>query len=337
MSRPELRVDPIRGWETIVAPGRARRPFDSWRAPAPDLREADCPFCPGAEDQLGRILAETPSLRPGQPWGTRAVLNRYAFLGTGGADPTVEGAQEVLIDGPAHHLDPADQSRDERRAVVRMWRDRVAAARTGGGGEVHLFRNHGRDAGSSRRHPHAQLVRTASVTPARRAMLERLDAAGGAGCCLLCTDSSPDADSRAVVESPLWRVWTLYAPLDPCHMRIAPRRHVHSLTALDEAELDGLADLLGSLPRAIERASGAVSWSLLVHDLSGRGPGRHLHLELRPRLTRLAGFEQSSGIGVCPSDPAEDAAALRAAVEVPADSGHPSSDRHFEPQPPAPS
>jgi UDPglucose--hexose-1-phosphate uridylyltransferase len=337
VTRSTLRVDVIRGWPTIVAPVRGRRPFDAEGAVPSTSDTSGCPFCPGAEDELGEILAESAPLDSGEAWGVRAVRNRYPFLGS--PDAPREGAhalgglQEVLIDGPAHDVDPQDQTAERRRAVLDMWCARIDAARGAGAVEVHLFRNHGRDAGSSRRHPHAQLVATNAATPARRAMLERLDAVGGSGGCLLCEDGEPGAAERLVFASGAWRVATLHAPLDPCHVRIVPARHVHSLTALDATERDELADLLGRLPRAAERVLGPVAWTLLAHDLGGRGPGRHLHLEFRPRLTRLAGFEQSSGIGVCPSDPIDDAAALRHALEAHAPASHTSAPRSPGPPP----
>jgi len=324
---PRRRVDPIRGWTSIISPVRATRPFDPEVDPTSNAgiqseSLSECPFCPGNEERLADILAESAAVDPAQPWGSRAVRNRYPFLAPASTSAgEVAGHQEVLIDGPGHEDDPVVQSPGQRRVAVRMWRARVRAAlERDPEGEVHLFRNHGRAAGSSRRHPHTQLVQTVAPTPARSAMLGRLAASAS---CLLCAEPAPD---RVVAEGPLWRAWVLGAPLDPGHLRIAPVRHLPSLAEASDEEVDALADLLGPLTAATLGTVGAVAYSLIVHETDPRaGRGAHLHLELRPRVARSAGFEQSSGVGVCSSDPRSDAFAIRRALRASPGIVHPTT------------
>jgi len=317
---PRIRVDPIRGWSTLVAPRRAERPFDDVvdpRAPeAPEAAEdeADCPFCPGGEGEIGEILETSPPVREGDPWGSRAVRNRYPFTGAwGGSDAGVAGLQEVIVDSPSHTADPELQEPHVRRALLSMWRSRVAAARRRAPeAEIHLFRNHGRAAGSSRRHPHAQLVQMRAPTPGRTEMLARLAAADG---CPLCAAGAEEGAEYQVLDRAGWRVMALSAPLDPGHLRIVPVRHLASFADLDDAEVAALADLLGPLTAATLRATGAGAYSLIVHETDRRaGRGSHLHLEFRPRVSRTAGFEQSSGLGVCSADPASTASRIRTSL-----------------------
>jgi UDPglucose--hexose-1-phosphate uridylyltransferase len=145
------------------------------------------------------------------------------------------------------------------------------------------------------------------------------------GGCLVCREveglsrggrssGSPGADRR-ILENEHFVVTTLHAPLDPCHLRIFPRRHASSFAGLDDHEMVALADVLRSVLAALDLATGRASYNLLVH---GHGPdpspALHWHVELRPRLGRTAGFEQMTGLWVCPSDPAADAATLSALV-----------------------
>lgn len=141
-------------------------------------------------------------------------------------------------------------------------------------------------------------------------MLRRL--ATGQGC-PLC--EAPE-EARVVQMGSHWRAHTLAAPLDPCHLRIVPTRHIASMSTISDAELDALAALIGPLTAAALQVAQVPDYSVIVHETDDRaGHGAHVHLELRPRLSRSAGFEQSSGAGVCPSDPVLDAAAIRQRLE----------------------
>lgn len=322
--------------------GAGRR--DAPRAPAgtADSGPPDCPFCPGGEDRLGRIVAELPAAAsPG--WAARAVTNRFPFLRGG------EGVQEVLVDTPRHGATLAGMGVDERRAALGLYRDRLRAHGTGDpgsepAGELHLFRNQGRAAGSSRSHPHGQLVVLRGRSPHRQALEARLvtlhGALGGCGLCAATGEHTPeparrDEDGRArglhglrglhghpVHQGPHFTVHVLHAPRDPCHLRIIPRAHAPSMARATDEALDALAHLLGPLSAAVSRQVGHEEHNLLFHDhglSGGRGPAPgapspvalHWHLEYRPRVTRTAGFEQMAGVGVCPSEPAADARALR--------------------------
>lgn len=289
---------------------------------SPAAREGEgwpgCPFCPGNEAGLGEIVQET---RTAGGWATRAVLNRYPFLEAG------EGVQEVLIETRRHDTDLVDLEPEEVVGALRLFRERVRAQhRAHPGWEVHLFRNRGRDAGTSRRHPHAQLVALPGPTPDRQALeLAQAEFHAAQGRCLVCGEvealDSPSREGgdpgggRRVYEGEHFVAGTLRAPLDPFHLRIFPRRHASSFAGATEAELGSLAGALKAILGAVDEATGRASYNLLVH---GHGPSPspalHWHIELRPRLGRAAGFEQMTGLWVCPSDPVEDAAVLSALI-----------------------
>lgn len=315
MSHP--RQDPLRGWWTLVSPRRGARPVDAaLGAPAGQEPVPGCPFCPGGEDQLGPVVEEV-SAAGGAGWAARAVLNLFPFV------KGDQGRQEVLVETPRHlpafHL----LSPEEARTAVYLYRARLRALhRDHPGWEAHLFRNQGRDAGTSRTHPHAQLVGLPGPSPGRRELEARLRAAhaeeGGCRVCSLASGDGgePDEDRRTVARTAHFRAATLHAPLDPYHLRILPLRHGPSLAGAPDAEVEELAVLLLRLTRALESALPGVAWNLLVHD-HGITPDAalHWHLELRPRVGRTAGFELMSQIGVAPSDPVEDAARLRALLD----------------------
>ncbi len=209
--------------------------------------------------------------------------------------------------------------------VLGLYRDRVRACHERRSDwEVHLFRNEGRDAGTSRVHAHAQLVTLQGPTPGRRRLEGCLSEYHSAHAeCGICAAGSagegsphpPGPGSREVLRSRHFLAATLWAPLDPYHLRIFPFRHGPSIAQAESDELSDLADMLLRLLDATEALTGGAAWNLLVHDHGPlEQPALHWHLEVRPRLTRAAGFEQLTGTGVCPSDPEADAGRLRAAL-----------------------
>ncbi|HSG49266.1 MAG TPA: hypothetical protein VLA43_15705, partial [Longimicrobiales bacterium] len=214
------------------------------------------------------------------------------------------------------HLDGFHQlTPEEADSALLLYRARLQALhRNHAGWEAHLFRNQGRDAGTSRSHPHAQLVGLPAPTPGRRELESRLHRAEREdGSCRVCVEATAaGAGERAVLRTQDFSVSTLYAPLDPFHLRIFPLRHGPSLAGAEYRETAALAELLRRLAGALEAAAPGVAWNLLCHDHGpAPHPALHWHMELRPRVGRTAGFELMTRVGVSPSDPVADAARLR--------------------------
>ena len=327
----DWRHDPIADRRGIVAPGRDRRPVD------PDLQGGApldrCPFCPGGESELDTVLdvVEGPD-----GWIARAVRNRWPFV-------TGTDHQEVLIESPRHELDFEDFSREEAVTAVRLWVRRIRAARAADpGSRIVLFRNQGWAAGTSRRHPHAQLVVLGSdAAPVDDRAVHLAAQAARSGVCLLCasvagtrvergapeSDAAPNDDLR-VLRTPHFEVDAVPAPLDPFHVRVVPVRHASSPAAISDEELEDFARTTRRVLRALRVETGGAAWNLLVFDLGADpGPGLHWHVEVRPRASRTAGFEQITGYAVSAVDPAEAARRLRARLETSPDSPAHAPDR----------
>jgi UDPglucose--hexose-1-phosphate uridylyltransferase len=115
-----------------------------------------------------------------------------------------------------------------------------------------------------------------------------------AGDCLLCDYLAAELrDGSRVVDSnehyvslvPFWAVW-------PFETLVLPRSHHGSLTDLDGAERDGLADILGKVTRRYDRLFGVTfPYSMGFHQRptdDGEHPRAHLHAHFYPPLLRSA-------------------------------------------------
>ncbi len=328
----ELRRDPTTDSWVIVAPERDGRPHShrferNERVPAVD---PDCPFCPGNEAQLPSIIAQAPE---GKAWRTRTVPNKFPAVteGDGRASPASAfyrtapgvGSHEVIIESPRHDADLATMTRDEVAAVIATYRDRYSALATTPGAEsVVLFRNHGRVAGASLQHPHAQIIAIDRVPPlveARRAAMVAYYSKHGR--CVLCDVLAHEARDgvRLVKENDAFIALVPFAASAPFEVRIVPKRHQADFGELRMGEIPLLAESLRDALRRLDAVLHNPPYKFVVDTAPVRemgAPALHWCLRIAPQPTVPGGFELGSGLPINPSLPEDDAALLRA--ETPA-------------------
>jgi UDPglucose--hexose-1-phosphate uridylyltransferase len=225
----------------------------------------------------------------------------------------------VVIESPTHLHDLSTLETAALELVVDGYRRRYAEM----AGEpevarVLLFRNRGRGAGTSLRHPHTQLFALEVDPPEIQAREEsfrqlRRDAEGH---CPLCEPErfEPGFEARLLHRNRHFTCWVPWAAEAPCEVWIAPRRHTPRFEELTARECRSLAGLLGWVARRLRDRAGDPDYNLLLHAASPRDPMAHeLHwwMRFRPRVGQLAGLELLSGILVNPSSPARDAGRLR--------------------------
>lgn len=332
----ELRQDRSTGAWVVIAPERNRRPR-AWPAPpaqdAAVAGTADCPFCPGHEALLAAIADEIgQASEPG--WRARAVLNRYPIVATGEPPQPRQaghhrsrdglGRHEVIIESPRHDADLADFTDAEIEAAVRMWHRRYLALSALPGIEaVILFRNHGRRAGASQIHPHAQIVGLGALPPGCRAAARWARAAFQAnGGCPTCAGLAAEQaeDVRIVEDGGQLVALVPFAATAPYELWLLPKRHAASFAAARPEELIELGTLLRRALRRQRAVLGEVSYNLVIDSAPRRwANARYLHWKLRivPSLVTPGGFELGSGLALNPSLPEADATALRAALARP--------------------
>ena len=293
----ELRHDPLSGHDVIVAAGRAARPT-TFAAAAADVGGVEgCPFCPGHESQTPPELARTGSGGPGTPgWRVRVFPNLYPIV----------GAHEVVVLSPDHSRSFALLDDAEAVEVVTMWRDRVRAHLDGGAAYSVAILNHLRGAGASIAHPHARSSpSTSSPRPSPPRLLAR-EAAHD----LVTRDAASDS---LTVQRGDAVVWCPYASSTPYLMRVA---HAAAGARFDEAADETIATSAVALRDALARLRavlGDLPYNLVVHTAPPGTVPFHWYVEVIPRVSVVAGFEQATGIFVNMVPPERAALELRAA------------------------
>ncbi len=327
---PELRRDPIVGRWVIISTERARRPSDFISKPV-ERRPGPCAFCAGQES---RTPDEVWALRPGGSpanspgWRARVIPNKFPALRIeGDLEPSGEGlydringvgAHEVVIEAPEHDARIEQLPASHLAEVLRAYRERIIdLAKDRRLEYVMVFKNEGEPAGASLEHTHSQLIATPIVP-----MMVDEELAGGLQHfrikqrCIWCdiVRQERQGGGRVVLEQEGFIAMAPFAPRFPFETWILPVDHRSAYEESPAGEFLPLATLLSEILRRMSRTLGDPPYNLMLHSAplrSGALDHFHWHVEIIPKLTRVAGFEWGTGFFINPTPPEEAARYLR--------------------------
>jgi UDPglucose--hexose-1-phosphate uridylyltransferase len=330
---PDLRKDPVTGRWVIISTDRSKRPRDFSREQVIPTGGRFCPFCPGHEARTPpEILSYRSSGGPNEPgWSLRVVPNKFPALRIEGdlarkADGLHDrmngvGAHEVIIESPDHLGNLGNMSEKHVADIFFAFRDRVLDLRKDHRLRyVLLFKNHGEGAGASLEHTHSQLI-ALPVVPKR--VLEEIDGSlkyfQFRERCVFCdiVEQEVDANRRLVFETEHFVVLCPYAPRFPFETWIVPRRHESHFEKVDAASIHNLGWVMRTLIGKMDKVLEMPPYNAIIHTAplqEGGMPHYHWHVEVMPKLTKVAGFEWGSGFYINPTPPEEAAAFLKDAV-----------------------
>lgn len=324
---PQLRKDPVTGRWVIISTDRARRPSDFNRGTGLPKTKGPCPFCAGHEDKTPPEILSYRENGNGH-WNLRVVPNKFPALRVEGVlDREGEGlydrmsgigAHEVIIESPEHKVSIADLPDKRVEDLFWAFRDRsLDLKRDTRLRYILLFKNHGEAAGASLEHTHSQLI-ALPVVPIQ--VQEELD--GGRRYyafkerCVFCDivrQESADG-TRVIFETDEILVVSPYAPRFPFETWVLPRAHNSHFESAHASLIQSLAWAVRATIRKLEKVLEHPSYNFLIHTAPiQEGPLMHFHwhLEIIPRLTRVAGFEWGAGFYINPTPPEESAQFLR--------------------------
>ncbi len=339
---PELRKDPLIGRWVIIATDRAKRPMDFAASRDEPVPSGECPFCEGQESRTPKeIIAVRNGSSANQPgWKVRVVpsikpvlriegeLNRRAK----GMYDVMDGvgAHEVIVETPQHIAHTADLPLEQIHLSLQATMQRIADLERDPRLRYALwFKNYGSVAGAGRvQHARSQLIAT-PVTPLRvkeelagtRRYFEDKER------CLVCDliSQEQEAGARVVMSTPHILVLCPFASRFPFELWIVPKRHSCDFQAMQPEEVADLAAVLKELLGRLKAVLNDPPYNALLHTAPFRQPRKtgywktivddyHWHIELIPRLTRVAGFEWGTGFYINPTPPEESAKYLREAT-----------------------
>ena len=325
----ELRKDPITGRWVIISTDRRKRPHDFRLESVRTTPDPSCPFCEGHESMTPwEIFSHRRHGAPNSPgWDLRVVPNQYPVLRVEGTlDRQGEGlfdkmngigAHEVIIESPRHEDTLATMSEAAVEQVLWACRERVRDLKQDFRFRyIIIFKNHGAAAGAALDHSHSQLIALPIVPREVRDEVEGAKAhfANKERCVFCDILHQETADGKRVIaETGDMVALAPYAPRFPFETWILPRRHQAHFEDSHRHEYASLARLLGEMLRRMNKMLRFPPYNLLIHSapIGESGDYYHWHVEIIPKLTKIAGFEWATGFYLNPTSPEEAAQVLR--------------------------
>ena len=341
---PELRKDPLIGRWVIIATERAKRPVDFVASHDEPERQDECPFCEGKESSTPKEIfaLRAHGSAPNQPgWKVRVVPSVKPILGVEGAINRRAkgmydvmngiGAHEIIVESPAHISNTSDLSVEQIHAVLQASMNRIVDLERDSRFRYALwFKNYGTTAGAGRiQHVRSQLIAT-PVTPLR--VKEELVGARryyeDKERCLACDLLSQEREAklRVVIDSTHIIALCPFASRFPFELWFFPKRHSCDFSKAQPEELSDLANVMKQVLGRLKAVLDDPPYNYLLHTAPFRHQqvrvghwktieeDYHWHIELIPRLTRMAGFEWGTGFYINPTPPEESAKYLREAL-----------------------
>jgi len=336
----ELRKDPVSRRWVIFSPERAYRPKDYSNSKEDNEEKGKekkfCPFCEGNETKSGEELLaydRIPGRKPNTPgWWVRVLENKYPALkneedlgkkGVGIYDKmNGVGHHEIIVETPKHHRCLSQLKNNEVEKVIWAYRDRCIAIKEDPRmKQILIFKNYGEEAGASLEHSHSQLIATPVVPKKVETELS------GArhyynfrDRCVFCdilTQELSDKE-RIVEENENFVSFVFFAGRFPYETWILPKRHSGSFENITKKEVISLAVIFKNTLLRIRKALNDTDYNFVIHMLPLDGEGEHYyhwHIEIMPKLTKVAGFEWGTGFYINPVLP-EDAAKILREVDL---------------------
>ena len=319
----ELRRDPIGARWVIVDTDHPNKPEDFEYEPQ-SFSDGICPFCYGNESMTPPEIEaiREPGTSPNSPgWQVRVVANKFPALqvegdlerrGLGVYDlSNGVGAHEVLIESPYHKKDISDLLNSEVENFLSMYCLRAQDLQKDKRFKyILVFKNLGAAAGASLEHPHTQIVALPMIP---KNVMEEIKGAQNyfeyRERCIFCDIIRQEAQEkeRIIFENKDFISFCPFVSRFPFEIWIIPKKHSTCFCNMPNEEIPSLAAILKDTIANLKNLFPDISYNYIIHSspINGDGglEGYHWHIELMPKLTRVAGFEWGSGFYVVPTPP----------------------------------
>ncbi|MFZ5800463.1 MAG: galactose-1-phosphate uridylyltransferase [Candidatus Omnitrophota bacterium] len=329
----ELRRDPIVGRWVIIETEEPRQPSEFEKEKHVFKQGNNCAFCYGNENLTPPEITAVrpPETKPNTPgWSVRVVPNKFPALqiegdldrsGIGIYDMSNGiGAHEVIIETPYHTKSLTDLTDEEMKNIVDTYCQRAMdLARDKRFKYILVFKNYGVSAGASLEHTHTQVIALPMVP---KNMAEELEGAREyfdyRERCIFCDMIFQEYQDkeRIVSENRNFVAFCPFASRFPFEVWIIPKKHNSYFCHSSAEEIFDCGKILKDVLTRVKISLDDPSYNFIIHSAplaEQNEASYHWHIEVMPKLTRVAGFEWGTGFYVVPTPPDSAAQYLREA------------------------
>jgi len=287
-----------------------------------------CPFCPGNEGATPPAVAvytsrgiftESEDERISD-WKMRVVPNLFATMIPQPPPPTPEwvaipghGYHEVIIDSPEHWANAARFDEEQMALLLSVFRDRYSYYRSMEDVRyISMFKNRGKAAGASLLHSHSQVVAIPILPPLVK---REISAISSASFCLYCNIiSREEASGRFIAGNDSWIAIAPFCSQVPYETWIISRGHVSNIMEMTDKQMSDLGQILRTALLALANLLDDPPYNFMIYQLER---DYHFNLRIQPAISKIAGFERSTGMYINSVPPEQAAGELRSVIQVP--------------------
>jgi UDPglucose--hexose-1-phosphate uridylyltransferase len=325
----ELRQDLVSGDWIVIAPGRIKRPdqfFKLQKIKRPKVSARGCPF-----EDLQKSGHHPPILKfkNHNDWEVVVVENKYpafthvntcAHLEKKGPYSVMEGiGHHNLVITRDHYKNFPKLGRKTAELVFRAFADYYKLlANDYCLAYVSIFHNWGLKAGASVYHPHYQVIALPIIPPDVEHSLKGSDNfykkhKKCVHCAML--DWELKEKKRIIYENKFAVAFVPFVLREPFELRVFPKKHLPFFEDTPSRIMNGVVEVLQKALQKMEKRLHDPDYNFFVHTAPLQNKNRHKHyhwhIEILPKFSISAGFEQGTGIEITAIDPDEAAKILR--------------------------
>jgi len=327
---PELRRDPINGRWVVININNPKGPGE-YEVDPQTKKGGNCAFCSGNEKMTPpEIMAFSKGKRdansPG--WSIRVIPNKFPAMQIEGSLDKMGvgifdmmngvGAHEVIVETTVHDKDIADRDESEVRDLIWAYRERSLDLRRDKRFKyILIFKNYGASAGASLEHPHSQLIALPFVPKRVTGEMEGAEKYFDyRERCIFCDIIRQEVQDKelTIIDSGRFLSFSPFASRFPYEACIIPKDHASDFGQIQQQDVSELASVLRNTLLKTKKLLKDPSYNFIIHSAPLDDLNRddyHWHIEIMPRLTRVAGFEWGTGFYINPTPPELAAKTLR--------------------------
>jgi UDPglucose--hexose-1-phosphate uridylyltransferase len=287
---------------TIVASDRAKRPHQFKHDDKKNHEKSEVDyFAPGNEEMTPPEIYRFPENAKGKDWKIRVFPNKFAFYKTEG-NPKINtdngfytfssayGYHEVIVEHPKLEKQLWDLSETELKQVFKTYKLRIEElSKRENIKYVLVFKNSGKDAGTSIAHTHTQVAASAIIPP--KITKKEIAVSKYQKDPFEEIISKEKNSDRRCFENDSIIAFTPYSSKFPMELWILPKKFKLNITEFDENEFDDLAEIMSKVLKQLSTINAPYNF-YLHYGLDKL----RFHIEVCPRLAKWAGYEHGSGI-----------------------------------------
>lgn len=326
--KSQLRQDLVSGDWIVVASERAKRPHQLIKKPKKRIKapKTSCPFeNPQKTGHSKSILIYGDQRK----WQLQIIENKFPALTHRDTCPAIvkKGPYSVtqavghhdLVITRDHHKNFHMLSLNEASQVLQAFRDRyLMLLNDKCVSYVSIFHNWGPKAGASIYHPHYQIIAIPVIPPdVEHSLSGSLNFYEKHKKCVHCTIIKQELKHkhRILYQNEGAIAFAPFVSKDPFEVRVFPKKHLPYFENTLDYTLVHTVKALQHVLKKITKNLQDPDYNFFIHTAPLRNKEKyknyHWHIEVRPKIRVLAGFELGTGIEINGVDPDVAASLLR--------------------------